>query len=160
MEFTALLKELSGAVESGDGRRLAALFTPDGVYHDGFYGECKGSQAIREMLEQRYYRDAEKYLWDFFEPVSDGKTGYAKWAFSYTSKMPENAGKRVAFEGVSQFELSGGKFRHYWEVFNSGVAFVQMGHEPARMVKIFRRQADALHGQERFKRHFAGQARV
>lgn len=156
MDFAALLKEFSAAVESGDGRRLAALFTPDGVYHDTFYGEFKGPEPIREMLEQRFYRDAEKFLWDFFEPVSDGKRGYAKWAFSYTSKMPQNAGKRVAFEGVSQFELSGGKIRHYGEVFNSGAAFIQLGLEPARMEKVFRRHVDGLRGQARFKRHFAG----
>ena len=155
MEFAAVLKEFSGAVESGDGRRLAALFTPDGVYHDTFYGEFKGPQAIREMLEQRFYRDADAFRWDFFEPVSDGKTAYAKWAFSYTSKMPQNAGRRVVLEGTSQFLLSGGKIRHYGEVFNSGAAFVQLGVEPARMEKVFRRHVEALHGQERFARHFA-----
>jgi ketosteroid isomerase-like protein len=156
MELAAVLKEFSAAVESGDGRRLAALFTPDGVYHDTFYGEFKGPEAIREMLEGRFYRDADKFLWDFFEPVSDSKLAYAKWAFSYTAKMPRSAGKRVAFEGISQFELSGGKIRHYGEVFNSGAAFVQLGLEPARMEKVLRRQVDALRGQARFTRHFAG----
>ena len=155
MDFAAMLKEFSGAVESGDGRRLAALFTSDGVYHDTFYGEFKGPQAIQKMLEQLFYGDAERFLWDFFEPVSDGKTAYAKWAFSYTSKMPQSAGRRVAVEGMSQFLLSGGKIRHYGEVFNSGAAFVQLGFVPARMEKIFRRHVEALRGQERFARHFA-----
>jgi len=156
MDLAAMLKEFSAAVEKGDGRRLGALFTADGVYHDTFYGEFKGPGAIREMLEGRFYRDAEKFLWDFFDPVSDGKTAYAKWAFSYTSKMPQNAGRRVAFEGVSQFDLAGEKIRHYGEVFSSGAAFVQLGLEPAKMEKVFRRQVDSLRGQARFARHFSG----
>ena len=156
MDFPKLLKEFSAAVEKGDGQRLGALFTPDGLYHDTFYGEFKGPDAIREMLEQRFYRDAEKFLWDFFEPVCDGKLGYAKWAFSYTSKMPQSAGRRVAFEGVSQFALTGGKIHHYGELFNSGSAFVQLGLEPTRMEKVFRRHVDALKAQARFSRHFAG----
>jgi ketosteroid isomerase-like protein len=156
MDFDALLKAFTAAVEAGDGKRLAALFTPDGVYHDTFYGEFKGPEAIREMLEGRFYRDAERFLWDFHDPVSDGNTGYAPWAFSYTSKMPQNAGRRVAFEGVSRFDLASGKIRHYGEVFSSGDAFVQLGLEPARMEKAFRRHVDALRGDARFKRHFAG----
>jgi ketosteroid isomerase-like protein len=156
MEFGAMLKEFSAAVEAGDGKRLAALFTPEGLYHDTFYGEFKGADAIREMLEQRFYRDAHKFLWDFYEPVSDGKLGYAKWAFSYTSKMAQNAGKRVVFEGVSQFVLSGGKIQHYGEVFNSGAAFVQLGLESARLEKALRKQVDGLKTQPRYTRHFAG----
>jgi ketosteroid isomerase-like protein len=156
MDFTAMLKEFAAAVETADGKRLAALFTADGLYHDTFYGEFKGAEAIREMLEGRFYRDATKFYWDFYEPVSDGKLGYAKWAFSYTSKMPQNAGKRIAFEGVSQFELSDGKIKHYGEVFNSGAAFVQLGFDPAKTDKVLRKQVDALKTQPRFARHFTG----
>jgi len=156
MDFAAMLKEFSAAVEAGDGKRLAALFTADGVYHDTFYGEFKGAEAIREMLEGKFYRDAERFYWDFYEPVSDAKLGYAKWAFSYTSKMPQSAGKRVAFDGISQFELSGGKIKHYGEIFNSGVAFVQLGLDAARVDKVLRKQADSLKSNPRFKRHFAG----
>jgi ketosteroid isomerase-like protein len=155
MEFSALLREFAAAVEAGDGKRLGALFTPEGVYHDTFYGEFKGAEAIRVMLEERFYRDATRFYWDFFEPVSDGKLGYAKWAFSYTSKMAQNAGKRVALEGVSQFELSGGKIKHYGEVFNSGAAFVQLGFDPARTDKVLRKHVDALKALPRFARHVA-----
>ena len=70
--------------------------------------------------------------------------------------MPQNSGRRVAFEGVSQFDIAGGKIRHYGEVFNSGAAFVQLGLEPAKMEKVFRRQVDGLRGQAHFARHFAG----
>jgi ketosteroid isomerase-like protein len=143
MDFPDLLRAFSAAVEAGDGTRLAALFTEDGVYHDTFYGEFKGRAAIKEMLEQRFYRDAERFRWDFAHPVSDGRTGYAEWGFSYTSKMPQNAGKRVAFAGMSKFDLSGGLIAHYGEMFQGGVAFVQLGVDPARMEKVFKRWTEA-----------------
>jgi ketosteroid isomerase-like protein len=156
MEFPALLKEFSAAVEAGDGTKLAGLFTEPGVYHDTFYGEFKGRAAIKEMLEQRFYRDAEKFRWDFLEPVSDGKTGYARWGFSYTSKMPQNAGKRVAFEGMSQFALQNGLISHYGEMFQGGVAFVQLGVEPARMEKVFKRWTEAQLASKHLARHVKG----
>jgi uncharacterized protein (TIGR02246 family) len=143
MEFPALLKAFSAAVEAGDGTKLAALFTEDGVYHDTFYGEFKGRAAIKEMLEQRFHRDAERFRWDFHQPVSDGKTAYAEWAFSYTSKMEHNAGKRVAFAGMTKFDMRDGLISHYGEMFQGGVAFTQLGVEPARMEKVFKRWTDA-----------------
>ena len=37
--FGDLITRMTAAVCRGDGRAAAACFTPDGVYHDGFYGE-------------------------------------------------------------------------------------------------------------------------
>lgn len=153
MDFPALLKAFSAAVEAGDGTTLAALFTENGVYHDTFYGEFTGRAAIREMLEQRFWRDADAFRWDFLDPVSDGKTGYARWAFSYTSKMAHNAGKRVAFEGMSRFALKDGLIQHYGEQFQAGVAFVQLGVDAPRMEKVFRRWTDTALGAKALARH-------
>ena len=63
MDFEALVKNFCAAVEAGDGGRLAELFSEDGSYHDTFYGEFQGREAIREMLEARFYGDAERFLW-------------------------------------------------------------------------------------------------
>lgn len=156
MDFPTLLKQFGAAVEAGDGTKLGALFTEDGVYHDTFYGEFKGRAAIKEMLEQRFHRDAERFLWDFADPVSDGTLGYARWAFSYTSKMPQNAGRRVAFEGMSRLALRGGLIRHYGEVFQGGVAFVQLGVDAARMEKVFKRWSDAQLQSASLARHVKG----
>ncbi len=41
-EFAALVKRFGDAATAGDGNALAALFTPDGVYHDYIYGPHKG----------------------------------------------------------------------------------------------------------------------
>ncbi|HEX7927065.1 MAG TPA: nuclear transport factor 2 family protein [bacterium] len=148
-----MLKAFAAAVEAGDGTKLASLFTEQGVYHDTFYGEFKGRAAIKEMLEERFYRDAEKFRWDFLQPVSDSKVGYAEWGFSYTSKMAHNKGKRVAFAGMSKFDLQGGLISHYGEMFQGGVAFVQLGVEPARMEKVFKRWTDAQLTQPILARH-------
>lgn len=153
MEFPALLKAFTAAVEAGDGTKLASLFTEQGVYHDTFYGEFKGRPAIKEMLEERFYKDAEKFRWDFLNPVSNGTTGYAEWGFSYTSKMPQNAGRRIAFPGMSKFDLQGGLISHYGEMFQGGVAFVQLGIEPARMEKVFKRWSDAQTALPMLARH-------
>ncbi len=141
MEFEDMLKEFSAAVEAGDGKRQGALFTGDGVYHDTFYGEFTGPEAIAGMLENRFWRDAEDFRWTMRHPVSDGRNGYAEWTFSYTTKMPENEGTRVVFEGKSRFELRDGKFARYGEVFDGGIALSQLGFAPERMAKVLKRWA-------------------
>jgi len=42
---------------------------------------------------------------------------------------------------------------YYGEMFNAGVAFVQLGTEPARAEKGFRRWAEAQRAQPRMARH-------
>jgi ketosteroid isomerase-like protein len=91
-EFPALLGAFTAAVESGDGQRLAALFTADGVYNDGFYGSSVGRDAIAAMLENHFHAHARDFRWRMHNPVCDGTTGYANWDFSYTSKLPGAAG--------------------------------------------------------------------
>jgi len=139
MEFDALLKAFSAAVEAGDGTKLAALFTEDGVYHDTFYGEFKGRAAIRDMLEQRFWGDAKAFKWDFFDAVCTGDLAYCAWNFSYTSSQGATAGKRVVIEGMSCFRLRGGLVQHYGEKFDAGMALVQLDFAPERLVKLLRR---------------------
>jgi hypothetical protein len=155
-EFTALLNRFTAAVETGDGAALAALFTPDGVYHDTFYGAFRGNDAIGDMLENLFYRDADRFLWDMRDPVFDGARGYARWVFSYSSRMPDSDGKRVVFEGMSCFDLEGALIRQYDEVFSAGIAFAQLGMHPDRAMKIFRRQAARTLEKEIARRHRAG----
>ena len=45
-DFSSLLVRFTRAVAANDGTGFAALFTADGVYDDGFFGEYKGRQAI------------------------------------------------------------------------------------------------------------------
>ena len=148
MDFNPMIAAFTQAVEAGDGTRLAALFTESGVYHDTFYGESVGREAIRAMLEGRFHGDAERFLWEMEKPVCDGSTGYTSWTFSYTSLQPGSAGKRVVFEGMSRFDLEGGLIRRYSEKFDSGMALIQMDFPPERMAKLFNRWNGPLAGQD------------
>ena len=59
-------------------------------------------------------------------PVTDGKTLYAHYTFSYRSTLPEAKGARVMFEGVAMMKLRDGKILEYHEVANTAPAFVDM----------------------------------
>jgi len=153
--FPDLLKRFTAAVEAGDGTALADLFTTDGTYDDTFYGLFRGHHAIADMLENRFWGDAEAFMWDMFEPVFDTgrQIGYARWVFSYTSTMEDSAGKRVAFEGMSQFQIRNGLIRQYREVFSAGIALAQLDMAPERIFTIVKRQFAVLSGNPEWERH-------
>lgn len=153
MTFDEILTEFTAAVGAGDGRRLAALFTEDGVYHDSFYGEFRGREAIADMLENYFWRDARDFVWEMMEPVAVGDTGYARWVFSYTSKLRDAEGKRILFEGMSRFALADGLIRHYGEVFDRGLALSQTNFAPERIARIVSRAADNLRQRMAGTRH-------
>lgn len=153
MDFAALLEEFTAAVEAGDGRRLAALFTADGVYHDTFYGEFAGQEAIQRMLEERFHGDGADFRWDMRDPVCDGRLGYARWVFSYRSTLPGAGGRRVAVEGMSCFTLHGSRIERYDEVFDAGIALTQLDFAPERLQKLLRRWADTVRGRPRVQAH-------
>ena len=158
LDFRGLLDRFTAAVEGADGAGLGALFTEEGLYHDTFYGEFRGRAEIAGMLEERFWGDATRFFWDMYEPVYDAAAGlgYARWVFSYTSTMEDSAGRRVAFDGMSSFQIEGGLIRHYREVFSAGIAFVQLGMAPERTAKILRRIADSHAGDPEWARHLSG----
>ena len=104
--FAALLDRFAAAVVANDGAGLGALFTEDGIYDDEFFGAHTGRAAIAAML-QRFHDTGRDYRWDLIDPVSDGTTGYARFRFSFASRLPGCDGKPVVFEGISRFQLAG-----------------------------------------------------
>jgi hypothetical protein len=90
LTFRDLLTAFAAAVEVNDGEGLASLFTEDGTYEDGLFGAHTGRPAIATML-QRFHDTGRAYLWEFFDPLSDGSIGYARFRFSYASPLPEAA---------------------------------------------------------------------
>ena len=153
MEPAALLAAFRDAVARRDGRAFAALFTDDGVYHDVFYGEFRGPDGLVAMIEDVFYRTAEDFRWDFHDPVSDGRTLYARYTFSYRSTLPEAKGARAMFEGVAIMRLRDGLIADYREVAETGPAFVDLGFAPERIAKILARQGAALKARGEMKRH-------
>ena len=143
MSFAALITQMTQAACRGDGAAVAACFTPDGVYHDCFYGAFQGP-AIAGMIEDYFHRDARDFRWDLHDVVDDGRTGYARYVFSYESKLPAAAGRRALFEGVSVCRLRDGRIESYREVANSAVGLHTLGFAPERIAKLLGREAREL----------------
>jgi ketosteroid isomerase-like protein len=148
-----MLRAFCDAVEQHNGAAFAALFTEDGVYHDVFYGAFAGRAKIAEMIDDWFYRTATDFRWDMHAPVSDGKTLYARYTFSYRSLLPEAKGARVMFEGVAIMTLRDGLIAEYHEVANTGPAFVDLNFAPERIAKIMAKQGAALKARPEMKRH-------
>jgi ketosteroid isomerase-like protein len=148
-----MLRAFCDAVEQHNGAAFAALFTEDGVYHDVFYGAFAGRAKIEEMIDDWFYRTATDFRWDMHAPVSDGKTLYARYTFSYRSLLPEAKGARVMFEGVAIMTLRDGLIAEYYEVANTAPAFVDLNFAPERIAKIMAKQGAALKARPEMKRH-------
>jgi SnoaL-like domain len=172
MSFETLLTAFEQAAAKRDVQRFAALFTPAGRYHDGFFGTHQGREAIAAMLE-RFHVGGERFAWQFIEPVGNERIGYARYCFSYVSKEPESAGQIVVFEGMARFLLetgpAGGReagpdgallIADYDEVFDRGMAFVQLGYAGERVVKLLKRYAEGFRASPAVQAHLAWRGRA
>jgi len=155
MNTNVMLKAFCDAVEQHNGAAFADLFTEDGVYHDVFYGAFAGRAKIAGMIDEVFHRTATDFRWDMHDPVSDGKTLYARYTFSYRSTLPEAKGARAMFEGVAIMRLRDGKIAEYHEVANTATGFVDMNFAPERIAKIFAKQGAALKARPEMQRHLA-----
>jgi len=138
-EFAQLLSDFTLSAESGDGARFARYFTEDAIYYDYIYGAHKGRTDIAHMMQDLFHRDAADYRWEMFDSVFDGVMGYAWSLSSFTSKIPQFEGKPVVIDGMSRFIVRDGLIAEYRETVNGGVAMTQLGVEPDRMTKVFKR---------------------
>jgi hypothetical protein len=150
--FAALLTTFVEAVQANDGQTLAALFMPDGVYEDGFFGSHAGRRAIAEML-QRFHDTGSDYLWEFVDPVIDGAVGYSRFRFSYTSLLPESLGRPVLFEGISCFRFRGRLIARYSEAFDRGIALAQLAFPAERIKRILEKAVAEQNQSPRARRH-------
>lgn len=151
--FIDLLQRFSATAQANDGTGFAALFTPQAVYDDYFFGAHTGREAIAHMLA-RFHEGGETYRWEFFDPLCDGVTGYASYRFSYRSKLPEVAGRTIAFEGMSRMTLEDGLIARYAEVFDRGVAFTQLGFAPGKVHRLLEKYAEAQNAAPGMRPHF------
>jgi hypothetical protein len=151
-DFPAMLRRFGAAVAANDGEELANLFTPDGVYDAGFFGEFQGRPAIADMLAH-FHETGSNFRWDFFDPLSDGRSGYARYRFSYASRMPGAEGKPVVFEGIGFFQLHEGLIARYSEVFDRGMALAQQDFAAERIKKVLLKLADRQNASAAAKEH-------
>ena len=143
MGFRELITRMTQAACAADAEGIVACFTPDGVYHDVFYGAFQGD-AIGTMITDYFHRDATNFRWDIKQAVSDGETGMARYVFSYESKLPGAEGTRAMFEGVAVCALRGGLIHHYSEVADLTPGLVRLGFSDERLGGFARRTARNL----------------
>ena len=153
-DFRELLSRFAEAVAANDGAAFSALFAEDCVYDDGFFGEYHGRKAIAEML-QHFHDTGSNYRWDFFDPLSDGRSGYARYRFSYASGVPGAEGKPVVFEGMSFFTFRDGLIARYAEAFDRGMALAQQDFAPERIKKVLLKLAARQNAGAEAKAHLA-----
>jgi ketosteroid isomerase-like protein len=153
MTIPELLKTFCTSVEQCEAQRFANLFTENGVYHDVFYGAFEGRERIALMITDWFYKSASDFRWDMHDPVSDGRTLYARYTFSYRSLLPEAKGARAMFEGVSIMRLEQGLIADYREVANTATGFVDMNFAPERIAKILAREGRELKARAEMARH-------
>lgn len=154
MPIDDLLQRFATAVTTADSEGFAALFTPEGSYDDGFFGLHRGRTEIAAML-QRFHVGGEQFRWQFIEPLANDRLAYAGYCFSYRSKEPQSAGRLIVFEGQSRLRLQGGLIAAYTEVFDRGLAFVQLGYERLHINKLLERYAREQAQSERVRAHLA-----
>jgi hypothetical protein len=152
--FPELLARFAAAVEGNDGAALAALFTADGVYEDGFYGAYAGPAAIAGMVAH-FHQAGSDFRWEFFDPLADAHRGYARYRFSYRSAMPGAEGKPVVFEGIGHFVLRDGRIARYCEVFDRGLALAQQGFAAERIKRVLEKAAARQNGTPECAAHLA-----
>ena len=153
MEFTNILALMTESIVSGDGTSAAECFGPESVYHDVFYGAFQ-KEKIPTMVTEHFHRDAEGFIWDLFDPVCVGATGYARYIFSHKSKLKDSFGRRVVFEGVSICTMHNGLISAYREVANACTGLSMMGFDPNRLSKIIGQQTSELLDRDEVRRHF------
>jgi len=139
--FHQLIERMTQAIARGDGAAAAGCFAPDGVYHDAFYGEFAGPAAIAGMVANHFHGNAKDLMWTVHHAIADGDLGYASYDFAYTSKMAGSEGRRVSFSGMSRCVLRGELIARYDEIFERGLALVQLDFAEARIMKSLRRWA-------------------
>lgn len=155
-QWQTLLDKFTTAIIANDGPGLAACFTPDGTYTDYIYGDFTGPSEIARLLNDFFHGDGEDYKWDMIDPVSDGKTGYARYLFSFTSTMPKYAGNRVVLEGTTVAKLQDGLIAHYHETADAICAMAQLGLPAEVMYRRGHKNAESLLARGESQSHKAG----
>ena len=143
MTFKTLIQKMTQAAVRGDGLGVAACFCENGIYHDVFYGEFRGS-AIINLIEGHFHRDGKDFQWDLYDAIEQNGIGYARYVFSYASKLEEAQDRRATFEGVAICRLASGRIREYREVANAVTGLHLLGFSPERLARFVDRETKTL----------------
>ena len=137
MDFIGIINTFTKAVEDNNGAKLASLFTEDGIYDDYIYGPFEGRKNIELMIKDHFYSDAKDFLWEMYDPVCQGNIGYARYRFSFTSKMEACKGLRVAVPGMAFFQFQNDLIKFYAESVNGGIPMAQLNLPAKKIKRVF-----------------------
>ena len=143
-ELAAFIDRFTEAACGGPGSRLAELFTENGVYHDGFYGAFAGRNAIAAMIDEHFLAHSENLDWRYKHLCESDGIAYGSYRFHYDSLLPGAKGKRITMEGMSRFRFREGLILEYFEVFDVGIGFAQLGFPPERIARSLQKRATAV----------------
>jgi predicted ester cyclase len=137
----SIVHDFTAAFNRNDVDALVSCFIPGGSYVDGFFGEHRGADELRQMFG-RMFHEGRDYSWRLENVVESGDRAATEWAFEYvvSTAIPRSAGRRIRFHGMSLFELERGKIRAYREYFDLGQACLQLGFAPDAIVKVLRKK--------------------
>ena len=93
------------------------------------------------MVTDYFHRDARDFDWKLLDVLSDGRVGFARYDFSYASKIAGSEGRKAGFTGICFVELENGLIRRYSEEFDRGPVLARLGFDDARIVKSVKRWA-------------------
>lgn len=141
----AIFEKFSEAFNGQNVDGLMACFTDDATYDDLFYGRSTGSDELRALFGRMMEETAE-VSWTADEVVATPSVEMVEWTFRLvvSEALPRSAGRTVSMRGVSVFELQDGLCRAYREYFDRGVAYIQLGLEPAALHHVLSRQRSAV----------------
>ena len=136
----SVVREFERAFNRQDVEALVACFTPDGSYHDTFFGGHSGPAGLRAMFE-RMFREGRDYRWTMETVVETDAAAASEWAFSYTvtEAVARRAGQPVGFRGIRQVENSEGRLGADRQAGDLGAALLQLGFSPEATAKTIRR---------------------
>ena len=98
----SIVREFERAFNRQDVAALVACFTPDGSYHDTFFGGHAGPDALRAMFE-RMFREGRDYRWTMETVVETDAGAAAEWTFGYTVSEAFNGGRNPYGASATRF---------------------------------------------------------
>ena len=101
--FEKITNKLTKYACNNEGDKFADLFVDNGIYHDYIWKLSR--KNIKLMLNNYFHRDAKSFYWKMYDHVFKDNKGYAKFRFSFTSKITQFKDKRVVVSGISFLNL-------------------------------------------------------
>ncbi len=140
--MTSLLDRYTAAHNARDLEATLACFTDDIDYQDIFFGDFHGPEALSGMFERTWAESAE-HTWTITRSLVTPEAIVAEWDFDYTvsDTVLSGGGRRLAFPGVSWFELRGEKCWRYREFFDRAATLHAQGIPAEAVATIVSRRS-------------------